>query len=213
MTTLLFVRHGESRSNENGYFTGQTDVPLSALGKRQALALRDHLLTHYTVDAICSSDLRRACETVLPVAQALGLPVRKERLLREIDGGAWEEKTPAYIAEHFPRDYALWQENIGLARCTGGESMQEVQRRGIAITRRIAAENEGKTVLVGTHAGFLRAMQCFWQHLPPAAMQQIPWVPNASLTEVRYAEGKEEIVRLAEDRYLQGEVTRLSPGI
>ena len=74
MTTLIFVRHGESKSNENGLFTGQTDVALSALGKRQAQALKEHLLRNYTIDRIYASDLKRAYDTVLPFAEAAGLP-------------------------------------------------------------------------------------------------------------------------------------------
>ena len=31
---LLLVRHGQSLSNVGGVFTGQTDVPLSALGEK-----------------------------------------------------------------------------------------------------------------------------------------------------------------------------------
>ena len=210
MTKLVFVRHGESESNVSGYFTGQTDVPLSPLGRRQAQELKEYLLKTYTIGAVYSSDLQRARDTVMPAAQALGLPVRLSRALREVDGGEWEEKPVEEVARDYAQDYAAWCGNIGLARCTGGESMAEVQRRGIAEAVRIAAENEGKTVLIGTHAGFLRAMQCHWQHLPLSAMKDIPWVPNASATEVDYEGSGFALVRLAECSFLHGDVTRLT---
>ena len=213
MTTLIFVRHGESKSNENGLFTGQTDVPLSDLGKKQAAALKGFILKNYTVDVIYSSDLRRAYDTVLPIAEALRLPIRTNAQLREINGGLWEERSIPYIAETFKNDYKLWHENIGLARCTGGESMEEVQKRGIAVAGGIAEENPGKTVLIGTHAGFLRAMQCYWQGLPLERMKDIPWMPNTSVTEVRYGNGEPALVRLADVSFLQGAVTELTKGI
>ncbi len=212
MVRFLFVRHGQSMSNVNRTFTGQADVPLSELGKKQAEDLRGFLLGHYAIDTIWSSDLLRARQTIEPVASALGLPVHTDRLLREIFGGEWEEKTVDEIAFRYPEDYAMWQNDIGLARCTGGESLAEVQQRGILAVRRIAEENDGKTVLVATHAAFLRAMQCYWQGLPLRAMKDIPWVPNASTTEAEYDGGSVRIVRLAQDGYLQGEITRISKG-
>ena len=35
---LLIVRHGVTRNNSEARFTGQSDVPLSPLGERQAEA-------------------------------------------------------------------------------------------------------------------------------------------------------------------------------
>lgn len=46
-TTLLFVRHGQSIANENGIFAGHLDVPLSELGQKQAVELKDYLLSRY----------------------------------------------------------------------------------------------------------------------------------------------------------------------
>lgn len=213
MVSLICVRHGQSRANERKIFTGQTDVPLSALGERQAERLEEYLLANYRIDAVCSSDLRRAYDTVAPVAAALGIPVRKVPALREICGGAWEEKTAEEIARLFPDDYRLWREDIGECRCTGGESVAEVQARAVAAVRAIVSENEGKTVLIGAHACVLRTLQCFWQHIPLSRMKEIAWVPNASVTQVDYqTDGIWRIVRLGDVSFQQGEVTRISQG-
>ena len=90
-------------------------------------------------------------QTVTPAAEALGLAVRPEKGLREIDGGLWEGKHIGEIARAYPEDYARWTENIGLARCTGGESLEEVQARGLAAVLRIAQENDGKAVVLATY--------------------------------------------------------------
>ena len=209
MVRFLFVRHGQSMSNVGRTFTGQTDVPLSELGKKQAHDLCAFLLASYPIDAVYSSDLIRAVQTVQPVADALHLPVQREPLLREINGGEWEGKTVEEIAVRYPADYAVWQDDIGLARCTGGESLAEVQARGILAVRSLAEANEGRTVLVATHAAMLRALQCRWQGLPLRAMKDIAWVPNASTTEVECDGDVFRIVRPAQDGYLQGEITRI----
>ena len=36
MTTIIILRHGESEANLYKYFAGQSDIPLTALGRRQA---------------------------------------------------------------------------------------------------------------------------------------------------------------------------------
>ena len=55
---LYLVRHGESTYNAEGRIQGQTDVPLSELGRRQSEAVADALRTQ-PVDAVYSSPLRR----------------------------------------------------------------------------------------------------------------------------------------------------------
>ena len=212
MTTLCFVRHGESRANVEKVFTGQTDVPLSGRGMRQAEELKERLLS-LRPDAFFSSDLLRAVQTVTPAAEALGLAVRPEKGLREIDGGLWEGKPFGTIARAYPEDYARWTENIGLARCTGGESLEEVQARGLAAVLRIAQENDGKTVVLATHAAMIRALTCAFRGLPLSEMQRIPFVPNASLSTVRFEKGAFTIGRYADVSFLGSDVTRLPENI
>ena len=43
MTTLLIVRHGYSCANKENRFSGQMDVPLNEVGRRQAEELGDIL--------------------------------------------------------------------------------------------------------------------------------------------------------------------------
>lgn len=210
MTKLIIVRHGQSMANLNGTFAGQADVPLSPLGHRQAEELKDYLICQYKIDVIYSSTLSRACDTVAPTAAALGLPVIMDAHLKEIDGGEWEGLTHEEIAGKFPADFALWRENIGLSRCTGGESMRQVQERGIAAINRIAKENDGRTVLIGTHAGFLRAVICYWRGIPLTEMKNTAWVPNASVTDVEYDGGKYNLLQEGVSSFLHGDVTRLA---
>lgn len=209
-TTLLFVRHAQSAANVRGIFAGHLDVSLSPLGRMQAAELKEYLLCRYKIDAVYSSDLSRAYETVLPAATALGIPIQKDAALREIAGGKWEGLPQKEIAERYPQDYAVWRNDIGLSRCTGGESMRELQMRAVAETDRIVEKHTGQTVLLATHAGFLRAMQCYWQKLPLSRMKDITWVPNASVTEVRYCGGDYELMRLGEVSFLKEDVTFLT---
>ncbi|MHC5375656.1 histidine phosphatase family protein [Enterococcus sp. LJL120] len=71
---IILVRHGESLFNQiNNYktkdrsFSGQSDVPLTELGRQQAQRLRE-LPIWNTVDQVYSSPLQRAYETAILAA-------------------------------------------------------------------------------------------------------------------------------------------------
>ncbi|WP_423773876.1 histidine phosphatase family protein [Acidaminococcus intestini] len=45
MKTIYLVRHGRTRSNEEGRFQGWEDHPLSPVGQEQALSLKNEPVT------------------------------------------------------------------------------------------------------------------------------------------------------------------------
>ncbi len=210
---LILVRHGESKSNEDNRFTGQRDIPLSALGERQAENLKGYILKNYQIDRIYSSSLIRAYNTIKPIAEVLNLPITKVPELKEIDGGKWEEKTMEDIEGAYPADYALWKENVGLARCTGGESMTDVKNRAVAALKKIAEENEGKIVLIGTHAGVLRALECYFKGISFEEMKNVPWQANTAVSVLEYANGQFTIIKMGETEHLGDLLTNLSAKI
>ena len=184
MTELLLIRHGYSVSNEKGLFTGQTDVPLTEEGIEQAKRTAEYLSEHYWVNGILSSDLSRAFETARCFSEKAGIPVEKDERLREIDGGAWEGKSVAEIAEKYPAEYFLWKNDIGNCHPPEGEKMCDFQKRITDRLKEIAREREGKTIAVFTHACAIRVTECFSRGLPLSRMKEIPWVKNASVTAI-----------------------------
>ena len=78
-TRLILIRHGESLGNSKRIILGHTDWDLSELGYRQA-ALAADALADRKVDAVYSSDLIRAYNTVLPMARSRGLSVIADSL-------------------------------------------------------------------------------------------------------------------------------------
>lgn len=213
MTRILLVRHGESLSNVEGTFTGQSDAALSPLGKAQAERTARFILENYRVDRAYSSDLSRAYHTALPVAQALGLEVTKEPALREIHGGLWEEVLFSRLEALFPAEYALWQQDMGTSRCPGGESVAQMAERAWACIDRICRENPGKTVLVASHATPVRAIQWHTTGKPLSYMKEIPWVSNASVSEYVYENGRLTPVKLSMDAHLADMKTNLPASI
>lgn len=214
MIRFLLIRHGESLSNCGNFLSGRLDVDLSALGYTQAELTARYLAEHYRVDAVYSSDLQRARHTVERIAGICGLPFSTDVGLREIDAGEFEGMSYERLRLRFPEEYAHWVTDIGTAVCPGGETLGEVQQRGEAALRRIAAgQPDGSVIVIGTHACFIRSLMCRWKGLPLSEMKNIPWVPNASVTEVDFDGTVFRLVREGISDHLAGMITNIPKGV
>lgn len=209
MTRFLVVRHGNSIGNRDRIFIGQTDWGLSELGEEQVRKTTEYL-RQFRIDAVYSSDLSRAYNTVLPSALERGLRVHKCKGLREIYAGEWETKYFADLPVLYSDTYSLWKTDIGKVRCDGGESLAELYTRVKKTMNRIAKENDGKTVLVGTHATVIRTLNCIWHNDKVENLQKYDWVTNASVSTVDYLGGdKYDIVKYGYDEHLSGIISKV----
>lgn len=207
-TTVYLVRHGQSVGNLHDQFIGHTDIELTELGRQQA-RLAAQYLKDLPVDAIYSSDLMRAYDTAMETAKLKGLPVIKTAGMREIYGGQWERKVFPTLRESHGEDFSVWCDDFGNARCTGGESVLELQERIVGEVRRIAEENPGKAVMIFCHATPIRVFRAHCDGASPAAMGEIPWATNASVTHAEYEAGEFRLVAYSVDHFMGSLVTAL----
>ena len=154
-TTILLARHGQSDWNAERRWQGHADRPLTAEGRRQAEVLAERL-RNVELDAICSSDLRRALETAEVLAERHGLEVEARRDLREVDVGSWSGLTRAQVAARFPDGHRRWEQ--GLPGWTDGETYEQMAERVVAAVRDLAGRHPQERLLVVTHAGPIRAV-------------------------------------------------------
>ena len=211
MTRLLLIRHGQSEANRDCVFAGHTDAPLSDLGYAQAERTADYIANTYQVDAVYASDLRRAYDTGKAVADRLGMEVTTHKRLREIYAGDWEGVPFEELARRYPEEYGVWCRDIGLARCVGGESLAEVQQRSLYTVRGIVFANEGKTVVIATHATVIRSLQCYAMGVPLSGMKHVPYVSNASVTVINVDDrGIFTLVEAGHDAHM-GELKSILP--
>jgi len=151
---LIVWRHGNTDWNAGHRVQGQTDVPLNALGRQQAVDAAE-LLVKLKPDAIVSSDLRRAADTAAALAALTGLPVRPDQRLRERYFGAWQGLTMAEVASAHPEEYARWT----AGQEVGGdvESLDDLGKRvAEALLDAAALPPPGGTAVVTTHGAAAR---------------------------------------------------------
>ena len=156
MTELLLVRHGETDWNAARRWQGRDDPPLNDRGLAQAYELATSLENEH-VDALYTSDLRRARMTAEVIAERLGLHVHALPELREIDVGSWSGLTSVELEQRFPEQYARHLLSWGTG-WEDGETPQQLTARIVAALQRIAAEHPDDRVLVVAHGGVIRAL-------------------------------------------------------
>ncbi|MCK9932875.1 histidine phosphatase family protein [Frankia sp. Mgl5] len=153
---LLLWRHGRTSWNDAGRFQGHADPSLDSTGQRQA-ELVGPFIRALNPELVVSSDLRRCRET----AARIGLPVRADARLREIDLGAWSGLTGAEAAARFPAEDAAWRRGEDVRR-GGGETYEEVGARAGAVFDDIVAEGlpvtAGGLVVFVLHGGTARSL-------------------------------------------------------
>jgi len=172
MAWLLLARHGETEWNREGRWQGHADVALNDRGREQARELA-HWMRDEPIDVIYSSDLKRAHETALIIAEQKRLPVTTDAGLREIDVGRWSGLTPDEIARCFP-DMATHD----------GETNAQHLERAIAAFHRIASAHRGQRMLIVSHGKTLRVIR---RH---AAGRPVSLLGNCETARMRYVDDK-----------------------
>ena len=207
MVKFLLIRHGQSQANFTKCFAGHLDSPATELGLQQASIAAQYVAENYKIDAIYSSDLKRAAAVGEAVARETGLQMHLDEKLREINAGLWEGVSFVELIEKFP-NYLVWRNDIGNACCDGGESVVQLQERILGRLKEIAKDHPDQTVVIATHATSIRVTQCYAEGRSLSEMKDIPWVSNASITELDY-DGVFHVVKIGYDGHLGGVISAM----
>lgn len=202
-TTLYLVRHGQSLGNLENRALGHTDLDLSELGYRQAAATFEYM-KDWHIDAVYSSPLLRAWNTVLPHAEHRGITAQGLDALKEVFLGDWEGMLVQDIVHRWPYSFTeLWRNNFGISTPTKGEYVQDAADRVLGALTDLAQKHPGQTLLIGGHAAIFRAAVARIIGVPPERVgTDFPFPTNASITTLTYEDGRFSLVKYSEDEHL-----------
>lgn len=178
---LLLVRHGATLYNEQGRYTGQSDIPLSALGEHQAALLGKRLATE-PIDVIVSSDLQRTRATAQAIARHYGLPLYEDANLREVSLGRWESERFVDIKGRYPDQLTLWQVDSAHSAPHGGETITQARDRVVPALVCWQARYPQATMIWVTHGGVIGMLLCHLLGIDLKRRLQFRCY-NASITE------------------------------
>ncbi|HYY64259.1 MAG TPA: histidine phosphatase family protein [Gaiellaceae bacterium] len=165
-TEIVFETHSISTDNEAGIATGWLPGELSEEGRRLARRLGERRRRE-RIDAVYTSDLRRAVETAELAFGDTGIPIHRDPRLRECDYGVLnggpiadvERERERRIDEPFP----------------GGESYrQAVERMRSFLTDLAAERGSGRVVLIG-HGATLWALEHLLEGRPLEELATAPF--------------------------------------
>ena len=167
MNTILYlVRHGETVDNARQLMQGQTQGELNENGVLQAKALSEQWRNR-VIDAVISSDLKRAVDTAAVIAAPHGLEVMTTSLLRERD---WGDFTGRYIPD---LKNEPWPGNV--------ESLENLLSRAGEFITYVRQTFPGKKVLAVGHGIINKAIQAV---LYNKSMSEILKMSNAEVREL-----------------------------
>ena len=189
-TVIYLVRHGQSIGNLHRTLLGHTDLDLSELGFRQADACAE-ALKDVKLDAIYSSDLKRAMSTAAPHAKMRGMDVIPTVDLRELHLGDWENRTVEDIKESYGDMYDYdWAHHFFTFVCPGGESVPHLAARISKKIAEIAENHPNNTLLLTLHAAAIRSFfGTFFKFKTSEPTSELPFPANASYSIVEYENG------------------------
>jgi broad specificity phosphatase PhoE len=181
MLTVFLLRHGQTAWNKQGRVMGRTQVPLDADGIQQIQKIAP-LVASLELDGIYTSPLRRAVQTARVIAEGTNLPICKSEGLNEIAFGDW-------TGRHFDDliDDELYRRFIKSPAKTllpGGETISDVQRRGLKVINEAAQKLPGGRFLFVSHGDVIRAILSHYMKLPLNEYRRLR-IDNASLSALQ----------------------------
>lgn len=144
-TRILLLRHAESVFSQDDRVRG-----LSERGAADAENLAVNLPNALQLNKIYSSPYRRALDTVKPLAEAWDQEIIEDERLRE------RKVADAPVEDFQSFTAAQWLDHRFCL--PGGESLNEVAKRGKEFLLEMEAANRGKTILLSTHGTWMGAV-------------------------------------------------------
>ncbi len=187
-TRIIAVRHGETAWNVDARIQGQLDVGLNDTGRWQARRV-GQALAGEAISAVYSSDLGRAHETALSIAEVTGVAVFSDEGLRERGFGMFEGRTFDEIHQTWPDHAQNWRKRIPeWEPPEGGESLLQLRERVTRTVHTLASRHTGEQIVVVAHGGVLDTLYRVatgqevnsprtWQ-LPNGAINRLLWTPG-----------------------------------
>ncbi|MEG3586415.1 MAG: histidine phosphatase family protein [Actinomycetota bacterium] len=155
-TLVVLVRHGHTPTTGKILPGRAKGLHLSPTGEAQAKKVARFLADIAGITAIYSSPMERTIETAKPIANSIGVKVRRNRGLIEADFGTWTGRKLSDLRKL--ADWEKVQSNPSGFRFPSGESFLEIQSRMSKTMTEIAEEHRGEIVVAVSHADTIKTV-------------------------------------------------------
>ncbi|MAF43415.1 MAG: isoleucine--tRNA ligase [Parcubacteria group bacterium] len=153
---FFILRHGESIKNKKkivSCWPEKFKSPLTKKGEKQIEKVAEKLKGK--IDYIISSDLLRTKQTAEIIGKALGIKIKTDKRIREVNEGIFNGKPIISIGKFFDPEKKLGREEYYLMRfrknVPGGENYTQVFKRVHGFLKDINKKYSGKRILIISH--------------------------------------------------------------
>ncbi|MFH1382216.1 MAG: histidine phosphatase family protein [Chloroflexota bacterium] len=200
-TTIFLIRHGQTESNVNGFFTGWTDEDINEAGQIQSRRLARRL-AGFPITSVYTSPLRRAYTTAMILAGHHRVEPEASDDLIDIKLGDWQGRPMDEIQRRWPDRWKEWRANPSDVNIPNGENLSQVAERAVRSFDRIVAANPGKQAVIVTHNLIVKVLVAHVLGVPYGINRRFQ-VSNASLNTVEVTDGSLRLVRLNDTSHLE----------
>ncbi len=186
----LLMRHGETAWNREGRVMGRQPVELDAEGRSQ-VELAIPLARQLQPELIISSPLLRAFQSAEIIARGVGrIEILIDERLEEVRYGAWEGKTYHQLVKD--ESYINYRKAPLESSTPGGETIRDVQERGVAAVDAAIMAHRGKRLLFVSHGDIIRTVLCHYMRLDLKHFHRLR-VDNATFSAIEVSDDFAEV--------------------
>lgn len=191
---VLLIRHATAEYKPGRLYGWTPGVHLSAHGRDEAKRLAERL-EPVRLNALYSSPLERCVETAEAIADGRRVDISIEERLGEVRYGSWQGRTFRSLVKT-----PLWrvvQLAPSQATFPGGESLLQLQRRGVEAIEEIRGRHRRAVIGIVSHADMIKAMLAHYLGLHLDLFQRLI-VDTASVSAVAFADGFPRVLRVSD---------------
>lgn len=200
-TTVLLVRHGQTRSNVTGFYMGWSDEDLDGTGRAQVESLAARLAKQH-IAAIYTSPLKRTCTT----AAILGRPHKLQPVVLddvvEIRLGEWQGLHVDEVKARWPE---LWRQSRldpSSVAFPNGESFPQVTERAVRVFQKVVAANQGQQAIIVSHEIVVKTILAHVLGISNVIYRRFV-IGNASISRICLTDGKALVVTVNDTAHLE----------
>lgn len=201
-TSVVLVRHGQTRSNATGFVMGWSEEDLDDTGYTQVRKLAARM-AGLPVSSIYSSPLRRTLATASIIAEPHGLEPRVLEDLIENNLGDWQGLHEDDIWRGWPELRKQSMIDPSDVTIPNGESFRQVTERAVRAFEMVLSSNEGGQPVIVTHDVIVRVLVAHVLGVTNSIYRRL-MINNASLSVIQVADGKSTLVTLNDVSHLDG---------
>jgi len=200
-TTVLLIRHGQTKSNITGFYTGRSDEELTEMGYKQVKRLSSRL-AGLPISSVYTSPLLRTYTTAAIIAEPHKLELKVVDNLIEMNLGDWEGLYTSEISQRWPELWKQWMFDPSEVIIPDGESLTEVAERAIPAFHGIVETNQDKQAIIITHEVIVKLIVAHVIGVPYSIYRRFE-INNSSLTVIQCTENDFRLIGLNDTAHLR----------